>query len=170
MLEQPEDSFFRQVAVPYFRVLATWYQSLHIGVTGSEVDQTVRAAFGNAPFNSALNPGHLVSFDEWVHSPIRPGSAERIASGMALQSDIIPAPLAQGQSLNCEDTLVIADRSLRAEIERDFTEMWQRMQARRTFMRDQLGIKLADEVLPLSTAPAYLPPFWLQDGLVCGVA
>jgi hypothetical protein len=167
VLDQEDGAFFKQVVAPYFHVVATWYQTLRIGVTGGEIDKTVRAAFGDAPFNSALNPGHLVSFDEWVNSPVRPGSAEALASGMALQSDIIPSPLAAGQSLNCEDTLVIVDSALRAGIQAQFPAMWQRMQARRTFMHDQLGISLAEEVLPLSTASAYLPPFWLMPTMVC---
>lgn len=165
--DQVDDAFFRAVVAPYFRVMATWYQTLRIGVAGDEVNTVVRAAFGDAPFNSALNPGHLVSYDEWVNSPIQPGSTDRIASGMALQSDIIPSPLPVGKSLNCEDTLAIADATLRAEIQAQYPGMWQRITARRTFMRDQLGIMLADEVLPLSTAPAYLPPFWLKNNLVC---
>jgi hypothetical protein len=169
VMDQVDDAFFRQVVAPYFRVMATWYQTLRIGVSGDEINTVVRAAFGDAPFNSALNPGHLVSYDEWVSSPIRPASDDRIASGMGLQSDIIPAPLAEGQSLNCEDTLAIADGTLRAEIQAQYPEMWQRIMARRAFMRDQLGITLADEVLPFSTAPAYLPPFWLKGNLVCAV-
>jgi hypothetical protein len=170
VLDQPDQAFFEQVAAPYFRVMATWYQALRIGATGGEIFKVVTEAFGDAPFNSALNPGHLVSLDEWVHSPVRPGSSDRIASGMALQSDIIPSPLQPGQSLNCEDTLAIADEKLRGEIAAAYPDVWERIVARREFMRDQLGIRLADEVLPLSTAPAYLPPFWLSSNLVCVLA
>ncbi|HEY3341785.1 MAG TPA: hypothetical protein VGK81_07195, partial [Anaerolineae bacterium] len=169
LMDQSDDTFFHKVAATYFNVMATWYQTLRIGVAGDEINTVVRAAFGDAPFNSALNPGHLVSYDEWVNSPIQPGSTDKIASGMALQSDIIPSPLPAGQALNCEDTLAIADAVLRAEIQAKYPGLWQRIIARRTFMRDQLGITLADEVLPLSTAPAYLPPFWLSPNLVCAV-
>ncbi|MCL5999521.1 MAG: Xaa-Pro aminopeptidase [Chloroflexi bacterium] len=170
VLDQVDEAFFTGVVTPYFRAMATWYQTLRIGVTGGEIHKAVTAAFGNAPFNSMLNPGHLVSFDEWVHTPIRPGSTEAIASGMALQTDIIPYPLRAGQALNCEDTLAIADASLRAELQSKYPDVWARIGARRAFMRDQLGITLADEVLPLSTAPAYLPPFWLKNKSVCAVA
>jgi hypothetical protein len=167
VLAEPDRAFFDQYVATYFKVMATWYGALRIGASGGDIFAMTTGAFGNAPFNSALNPGHLVSFDEWVHSPIRPGSTETIASGMALQSDIIPSPLPAGLSLNCEDTLAIADATLRAEIAAQFPDAWGRIQARRAFMRDQLGIALADEVLPLSTAPAYLPPFWLKSELVC---
>jgi hypothetical protein len=40
--------------------------------------------------------------------------------------------------------------------------LWSRISARRAFVRDQLGIALADEVLPLSCTCGYLPPFWLD--------
>jgi hypothetical protein len=44
----------------------------------------------------------------------------------------------------------------------DTTEAWGRIQARRAFMQDVLGIQLKPEVLPFSNIPAYLPPFWLS--------
>jgi hypothetical protein len=167
VLDQPDQAYFANVVAPYYRAVATWYQTVRIGVSGGQIHSAVTAAFGDAPFNSMLNPGHLVSYDEWVHSPVRPGSAEKIASGMALQTDIIPAPLRPGQSLNCEDTVVVADAALRAELQSKYPDVWARMTARRAFLRDQLGIIVAEEVLPLSTAPAYLPPFWLKNNLVC---
>ncbi len=167
MITKPEVEFFVTYCEPYFKALTTWYESLHICAAGGDIYTAVTLAFGDADFNSMLNPGHLISFDEWVHSPIRPGSTERIASGMALQSDIIPYPLPEGLSLNCEDTVVIADAVLRAELQADYNDAWQRIQARRAFMSSQLGITLAEEVLPLSTAPAYLPPFWLAPQMVC---
>jgi hypothetical protein len=37
-----------------------------------------------------------------------------------------------------------------------------RIQQRRTFMQEVLGIRLKPEVLPFSNLPAYLPPFWLS--------
>lgn len=167
VLETPDVAFFKQYAAPYFGVLATWYESLQVGATGGEVFERVTSAFDNLPFHSALNPGHLVSYDEWVHSPIRKGSNDKLASGMALQSDIIPTPLPAGRALNCEDTLVLADINLRRVIAATYPDMWARIMARRRFMDDALGIRLCADVLPLSVAPAYLPPFWLCNTLVC---
>jgi hypothetical protein len=116
-----------------------------------------------------LNPGHLGSYDEWVHSPIFSGSQQSVASGMVFQCDIIPTPLPPGRALNCEDTAAIADEELREQIARQFPELWTRIQERRAFMRDELGLNLRPEVLPLSVAPAYLPPFWLDPALICAV-
>ena len=42
--------------------------------------------------------------------------------------------------------------------------MWSRAQSRRAFMSERLGITIADEVVPLSAAPAYFAPFWLSPG------
>ncbi|MGQ9890168.1 MAG: Xaa-Pro aminopeptidase [Aggregatilineales bacterium] len=167
MLGRPDPDFFSGIVAPYFTAVTTWWQTMRLGMTGAEMFNAVTAAFGKAPFNSALNPGHLVSFDEWVHTPIRPGSAERVSSGMVFQCDIIPSPLGPGQALNCEDTCAIADASLREQLQASFPDAWARIQRRRKFMRDQLGIALREEVLPLSTAPAYLPPFWLCADEVC---
>ena len=43
---------------------------------------------------------------------------------------------------------------------------WARIAARQTFMRQELGIQIKDELLPLSTTPAYLAPLWLAPGRV----
>ena len=40
--------------------------------------------------------------------------------------------------------------------------MWARVQARRRFMADALGIELHPDVLPFSNIPAWLPPFLLD--------
>jgi hypothetical protein len=165
-----DDRFQSEFVAPYFRAIATWWQTLRIGITGDAMQRAVLASLDGAAFAPALNPGHLIADDEWMHSPIRPGSAEQIASGMLFQCDIIPAPLPDGYALNCEDTVAVADADLRASLATNYPDFWQRVQLRRTFMREALGIKLADEVLPLSAAPAYLPPFWLQSDLVCTVA
>ena len=171
LLAEPGDESFQQRFVaPYFGALATWWQAMRIGVTGDAIHNTVIASLAGAAFAPALNPGHLIADDEWSHSPIRPGSTEQIASGMIFQCDIIPAPLPDGYALNCEDTVAVADAELRAALQASYPALWQRVQARRAFMREALGISLAEELLPLSSAPAYLPPFWLQSDLVCTIS
>jgi hypothetical protein len=164
---RPDEEFFATIVRPYYAAIATWWANVGIGVMGGAVEAAVIAALGDAGFRPMLNPGHLISYDEWVHSPIRPGSNEPILSGTVLQCDIIPTPLPPGRALNCEDTAAIADEDLRDQIAREYPALWERIEARRAFMRDELGLRLRPEVLPLSSAPAYLPPFWLNDELVC---
>ena len=162
-----EPVFFEKLVAPYYSAIATWWQTMRIGVAGGAVHDAVLGALAGAAFQPALNPGHLVSIDEWTHTPIRPGSAEAVASGMVFQCDIIPSPTPNGQALNCEDTVAIADPGLRAELRAGYPDLWKRIEQRRALMRDALGITLADEMLPLSTGPGYLAPFWMAHDLVC---
>lgn len=168
--DEVDEAFFADYVQPYYAAVVTWWQTIGLGVSGGEVHDTIIDTLKDAQFKPALNPGHLVSFDEWVHSPIRPGSEDNLASGMALQCDIIPTPLPDSRGLNCEDTVAIADEKLRDEIAATYPELWSRITARRQFMIKKLGIRLKPEVLPLSVAPGYLPPFWLDPELVCTVA
>jgi hypothetical protein len=169
LTDVPDDEFVMTIVKPYFAAIATWWTTIGIGVTGGEIFSAVTSALGDATFGPMLNPGHLGSYDEWVHSPIFSGSQQSVASGMVFQCDIIPTPLPPGRALNCEDTAAIADEELREQIARQFPELWTRIQERRAFMRDELGLNLRPEVLPLSVAPAYLPPFWLDPALICAV-
>jgi Xaa-Pro aminopeptidase len=169
-LDAPAEAYLEQLAIPYWRAIATWYQTVRLGISGGEIDATIRDTLAGTGIGSALNPGHLTHLDEWVHSPIRPGSADPIVSGMALQCDIIPDNSREGWAANCEDTVVVADAALRDELEASHPDVWRRTAARQAFLRDQLGLEIADELLPLSTIPAYLPPFWLSpdSALVAG--
>ncbi len=164
-----EAEFFREVVQPYYAAIAAWYAKMRIGATGGDVHQAVIGALANASWQPLLNPGHQISLDEWLHTPIAPGSDETIESGMLLQCDIIPSPLPAGYALNCEDTIAIADQRLRAEIANDYPDVWRRISKRQSFMRDELGHDIGDCMLPLSAAPAYLAPFWLDSSLVCTV-
>ena len=53
-------------------------------------------------------------------------------------------------------------RSCASSLAARFPEAWRRIEARREFMRDALGIRLHPDVLPFSNLPAYLPPFLLR--------
>jgi hypothetical protein len=99
--------------------------------------------------------------DEWIHTPIRPGSDERIASGMPFQVDIIPTPMRAGWALNCEEGVVFADAALRAELKTLRPAVVERIEARRRFVRDAAGIPIEDSILPLSSTPLCPPSFWL---------
>jgi Metallopeptidase family M24 len=158
--------FLEELALPYWNAVATWYETLRLGLTGAELHDAVTESLAGAGFGPALNPGHLIHLDEWVHSPVRPGSTDRLASGMALQCDIIPTSNGPAGAANCEDGIALADDRLRAELQRDHPQLWQRVTARRRFMADQLGIDLAEEVLPLSNTPAWYPPLWLTPDRV----
>jgi hypothetical protein len=160
-LRPESDGWLERMAVPYWRAMATWYESLELGLAGGELHDRITALLEGEAFASSLNPGHLIHYEEWLDSPIRPGSDDPLASGMVLQSDIIPTGIGPGWTVNCEDTVALADENLRDELRTGHPELWRRIEARRTHLRDQLGLELRDEVVPLSCSCAYLQPLWL---------
>ncbi len=153
--------YIEKLAAPYFQAIVAWYEQIGIGVTGGELYSLIHDRIGDPFFGVGLNPGHLIHLDEWLNSPIYRGSTERLQSGMALQVDVIPATGTPYFTSNIEDGIALADDALRAEFAAQYPEAWGRIQARRAFMQDALGITLKPEVLPFSNIPAYLPPFML---------
>ena len=123
------DEAFLKTAAAYFDGLIAWYEAADIGVAGEAVFAAVTERLARGGLRSALNPGHLTGHDEWIYTPIRPGSAERIASGMPFQVDIIPTPMRAGWALNCEDGVVFADAALRAELKARHPAVAQRIEA-----------------------------------------
>ena len=147
---------------PYFEAIAEWYTALRVGQTGGTLQEIIDRRLGDPFFGIFLNPGHQIQIDEWVNSPIASGSTTPLRSGMALQVDVIPATGTAYFTTNIEDGIALADASLREAFAAAFPEAWARIEARRTFMRDALGIALHSDVLPFSNIPAYLPPFLLR--------
>ena len=154
---------------PYFAAVAEWYAALHIGQTGGALHDIIARHLADPFFGIFLNPGHQISLDEWVNSPIGPGSMIELRSGMALQVDIIPATGTPYFTTNIEDGIGLADAPLRDALASTYPDAWSRIVARRAFMTDQLGIDLHPDVLPFSNIPAYLPPYLLRPGLAMTV-
>jgi hypothetical protein len=89
---------------------------------------------------------------------------------MVMQVDIIPATGTPWFTSNIEDGIALADAGLRASFATAYPEAWARIQARRAFMREGLGIDLHEDVLPLSSLAAALPPFVLRPDRVMTLA
>ena len=89
---------------------------------------------------------------------------------MALQCDIIPATGTPYFTTNIEDGLALADESLRAAFAAGYPDAWARIQARRSFMEQALGIELHPDVLPFSNLAAHLPPFLLAPDRAMTIA
>jgi hypothetical protein len=164
-----EDYVDRLVA-PYFEAIAEWYGALHIGQTGGALHEIIDRHLGDPFFGIFLNPGHQIHLDEWVNSPVQPGSSIELRSGMAFQVDVIPATGTDYFTTNIEDGIALADEGLREEFASRFPTAWGRIEARRGFMADALGIDLHPDVLPFSNIPAYLPPFLLRPNQVMTLA
>jgi hypothetical protein len=154
--------YLDRLVAPYFEAIAEWYAALHVGQTGGMLHEIVHRRLGDPFFGIFLNPGHQIHLDEWVNSPIWPGSTVGLRSGMALQVDVIPATGTDYFTTNIEDGIALAGEDLRREFSDRYPDAWARIRARRDFMRDALGIDLHPDVLPLSNLPAYLPPLLLR--------
>ncbi len=144
----------------YFSAVSVWYESLGIGVTGGEVYENVKKAVGDyKAFNIGLNPGHCIHTEEWTNSPFYEGCSAKIHSGMAIQCDFTSADEKSGIGVHAEDGVVIADEEMRKAMSRIAPLSYARIQARQDFMRNVLGIRIADEVLPTSDIPGIVFPF-----------
>jgi Xaa-Pro aminopeptidase len=170
--ELPEEirDYVERLVGPYFAAVAEWYGALRIGQTGGELHAIIERHLGDPFFGIFLNPGHQIGLDEWVNSPIRPGSAIELRTGMAFQVDIIPATGTRYFTTNIEDGVALADTTLRASFAERYPDAWGRIQARRDFMAHALGIDLHPDVLPFSNIPAYLPPFLLRPDRAMTIA
>ena len=162
--------YVERLVGPYFDAVAEWYGALRIGQTGGALQEIIDRRLGDPFFGTFLNAGHQIHLDEWVNSPVAAGSTIELRSGMALQADIIPATGTDYFTTNIEDGVALADQSLRDAFAASYPAAWERIQARRRFMRDALGIALHPDVLPFSDIPAYLPPFLLRPDHAMTVA
>ena len=169
-LPEPIQDYVERLVGPYFAAVAEWYEALHIGQTGGTLQAIVDRHLGDPFFGIFLNPGHQLHLDEWVNSPIGPGSTVELRSGMTLQSDIIPATGTDYFTTNVEDGVALADATLRDALRARYPGAWARIEARRTFMADVLGIDLHPDVLPFSNLPACLAPFLLRPDRVMTVS
>ncbi len=162
--------YVERLVAPYFAAIVEWYATIRIGVTGGELHEIVARRLGDPFFGIFLNPGHQLHLDEWVNSPISPGSTIDLRSGMCFQVDVIPATGTAYFTTNIEDGIALADAALRGELAARHPGAWERIQPRRDYMRAQLGIELHADVLPLSNLPAHLPPFLLRPDRAMTVA
>ncbi|MCL4831664.1 MAG: M24 family metallopeptidase [Caldilineaceae bacterium] len=157
--------YLDRLVKPYFAAIAEWYSTVGIGVTGAEMYALIQRHLGDSFFGVGLNPGHLIHLDEWVHSPIFAGSSQVLRAGMALQVDVIPATHSPYFTTNIEDGIGLADAAMRQTFAARWPAAWARIQARRRFMEDVLGIRLKPEVLPFSNLSAHLTPYLLSPHL-----
>ncbi len=162
--------YVERLAGPYFLCAAEWYETIGIGVTGGALDALVRKHLDNPFFKLVLNPGHLIHIDEWMNTPVYPGSREAFASGQCVQVDIIPAAGPPYQGANIEDGIALLDEWGRDQLRDEFPDVWGRIEARLAFMADVLGIHPKPEVLPLSNLAGAMPPFWLSPDRIVSQA
>jgi len=145
----------------YFEAVCAWYESLRIGVPGSEIYEAVAGVLNPLEnYGVKLNPGHQIHTDEWTNSISYPGSTAPLQSGMALQCDIIATRRGSPMlGAHIEDGVFLADETLRARFAEIAPAASERVQKRRELMREVIGISLHDDVLPLSDLQGVGFPF-----------
>jgi Xaa-Pro aminopeptidase len=157
--------YIERTAAPYVRALFAWYETMRLGATGDALHRAVHGILDPAGVSVSLNAGHLTAMDEWTHSLVEAGSGRTVRSGMYWQADFFGTVPTAHHGAFAEDGLVVADEALRADLKKRFPAMWGRIESRRRFMQDALGVRLAPEVLPLSNFPAMLVPFFMEPGM-----
>lgn len=91
-----------------------------------------------------------------------------LASGMIFQIDIIPAVPGYA-GVSAESTVALADAGLREQIAHEYPQLWARINARRTYLKDELGIQVGEDVLPLCSTVGYLRPYLLDHSCALAV-
>ncbi len=93
----------------YFEVMNEWFALLKPGTAGGQLWRLIQDRLPFERFGIFLNPGHLIHLDEWVSSPMYPGSDVPLHSGMTIQVDVIPSSLVYA-STRMEDGVVSGRR------------------------------------------------------------
>ena len=81
-----------RLVAPYFEAVAEWYGALRIGQTGGALHEIISRHLGDPFFGIFLNPGHQIHLDEWVNSPVAPGSRSSCAPAWRCRSTSSPRP------------------------------------------------------------------------------
>lgn len=167
-LPSGQQDYLDRIAKPYFSAVVAWLENIRCGMSGGALYQLIEQVLPKDRFGWHLNPGHLVADEEWMSSPIYHHSTEVLKSGMMLQIDIIPSvPGYNGAS--AEECVLLADAALQSDIRNQYPALWQRIETRRRYLRETIGIQFSDEILPLSNSVAYLRPFFLAKDLAFSV-
>jgi len=154
--------YLQDFAAPYFAASVGWLERLSVGASGADLHDFIAQQLPFEAFGVYLNAGHLIHNEEWLSSPIYAGSKVTLHSGMLLQSDIIPGSKIYGSSMRMEDTFALADEALLNRLETLYPDCYRRCLARRSYLRDGLGIHLQPGVLPLSNLAGIVNPFWFD--------
>lgn len=160
-LESADKGYYEEAVIPYFSAYHYWLSNMKLGISGGAFYKGFKEFYPQEVYGWELNPGHLTSYEEWMSSPLYDDSDALIQSGMVFQVDFIPIQ-AGHNGVSAESSLAIADENLRDEIAKQYPDMWKRIQNRRDYIINELGIDLAQELLPLASTLAYYRPFLLD--------
>jgi Xaa-Pro aminopeptidase len=135
--ETPTHEIYSQ----FFILKYLWLSNLALGKTGNELFQLVDQVYDREFF---INPGHNIDeYQEWTNSIFRRDEPNLLRSGMVFHIDIIT------QTFN-NDTIAIASKELREQLNTEYPETFSRIQYRRNYLQEVIGVKLDESVLPFS--------------------
>ena len=164
-LKEHIETFFK----PHWASVAAWLEAIHVGTTGNELYHATMDIIGAPEFGVSLNPGHYIGMDEWTNSCSADGDTTPILSGVAIQTDIIASSTEDTMVSICEDTVVIADEALRAQLKAEYPELYGRIEKRREMMRGLLNISISDDVLPMTALVGVMFPYMLNQNYVYAI-
>ncbi len=165
-LDESCKNYLEDLAFPYFKAYAIWLENVKLGLEGKEIFDLIENVLPRETYHWSLCPGHLTAEEEWMSSPIYEGSTEILKSGMIFQIDIIPSKEGMAGTC-CESTVVLADDNLKNEIKKQYPDMWDRMQDRILYIKNELGINISDDILPMCSTVAYMRPYLLNKECAC---
>ena len=160
-LPNQQKDYINKVVKPYYQAIITWLEHIEIGMSGQELYALIEKVLPQELYHWHLNPGHLTADEEWMSSPVNAHSTIQLQSGMLFQIDIIPS-ISGYAGASCENGVALANDALRQEIQTDYPELWKRIERRKQYIKNVLGITLPDCVLPLSSGVGFYNPFFLN--------
>jgi Xaa-Pro aminopeptidase len=160
-LPKEKQEYLPGLVSPYFKAIVTWLENAHCGMSGSDLYNLIDKVLPKKDYHWTLCPGHLTSDEEWMSSPIYEGSNKSLQSGMIFQTDIIPSIPELG-GVSAESTVALADNQLKESIQLEYPELWQRIQKRRDYIKNELNINIHEDLLPMASTLAYLRPYFLN--------
>lgn len=165
-LPEEKSHYLEEMAKPYFLSIASWYEMLRIGTCFGAIYEMVENHLDFKKFNIVLNPGHLIHTDEWTHSPFEKGNKTKLHSGHVLQCDYTVSFKSPYLVCHIEDSLAIGNEALQKSIRELAPHCYERIMARKAFVKEVLNIQLPQEALPLSDLPAICFPYMADVSVV----
>ncbi|NBJ70705.1 Xaa-Pro aminopeptidase [Roseburia sp. 1XD42-34] len=161
-MEKVDAEYLEKVVFPYYKAYHYWLTNIKIGKNAGDFYKDFENYYPQETYGWELCPGHLTSDEEWLSSPFYKGSDATVKSGMILQVDFIPVQDGH-HGVSAESTVALADEALRNTIKKEYPALWERIEKRRNYMKDELNIQLSEEVLPLNSTVGYYRPFMLNN-------
>lgn len=160
-LPEHHQDYLDKVVKPYFAAITAWLEQTHVGMKGKELYALIDTVLPKEDFGWELNPGHLTADEEWMASPVSRSSESILRSGMLFQVDIIPTVKGY-PGVSAEGGVVLADTTLQKTLRNEYPDVWARMETRRAYVKNVLGIDIHKDILLTGNATPYLRPFALN--------